>query len=145
MPISKEDLHYNPETQEISVKRERFDRLMDFVRNLLDELEATQDAKAVADYHARRAKALGRICEVIVEDIEAGSKAISKWLEDHSIQELSKRSGVPYATCHRIINRQLATNSLSLSAFSKLLKAVEEEAFPLRLKATETLPNQKRS
>src|SRR5215510_8650161 len=125
LPINKNDVRYDPETQEITLKRERFDQLLNFIRQTVEKLEAAEDARDIAEYRAKRAAASQTVFQTILDDLEAGSKKISKWADTHSIKQLSERSGIPYATCHRIVTERLAKQNVHMADFVRLVEAAE--------------------
>ena len=127
-PIGKSDIHYNPQTQEVTLRREKFDGLVSFVRELVADLERLHDQRDIARYQARRAQAAASIFECLVHDVEAGSLAIANWVSTHSIKQLSERTGIPYATCHRIITERLKASTIEVGDLAKLLHATEESA-----------------
>lgn len=128
LPLTRNDVTYNSETGEVTLTREKFDQLMGFLRDTLQELENEQDSKRVAEFDARRANAAEKIYEVLLEDMEIGSQAITKWVEEHPISELAQRSGIPYATCHRIVNSGLPKKTVRLKDYAALLKVTSPAA-----------------
>ncbi|HEV2964256.1 MAG TPA: hypothetical protein VG649_20685, partial [Candidatus Angelobacter sp.] len=56
--------------------------------------------------------------------VQAGSETITAWVKAHSILELSQRSGIPYTTCHRIVNDRLQRSSVALRDFFALMQVV---------------------
>jgi hypothetical protein len=127
LPITKKDIHYSSETGEVTLKREKFDELMVFLRKTLQELENTRDEKILADFEARRASASENLAKVILNDLEAGSNAISKYLIKHSKTELAKKAGIPYATCHRILETGLASKNVRLRDYANLVRAAAHD------------------
>jgi predicted transcriptional regulator len=125
LPIEKKDIQYNPETQEVTLQREKFDNLMRFVRDVMKELDQVEEERDIAQYQSRRSEAAENVYKTLIDDMELASSAISKWVDSHSIQELAKRSGIPYATCHRIVEGRLKHGSVSMNVFKKLLQATK--------------------
>lgn len=134
LPIQKTDIQYNSEAQEVTLKREKFDALMRYVRDAMKELDEAEEDREIAEYQRRRASASESIFKIIVDDLEFAYKAISGWVEEHSIQELSTRSGVPYATCHRIVETRLKEGNVSMKQLQSLFAAIEpKERIPERV------------
>jgi CheY-like chemotaxis protein len=54
------------------------------------------------------------------------SAAIREWLgaPGHSLLELSERSGISYATCHRIVNERLGTQKIEIGHLQKMVAAI---------------------
>jgi hypothetical protein len=127
LPITKKDIQYSSENNEVTLKREKFDELMGFLRDALVELETARDEQHLAQFEARRFAAAESISSVILDDLEAGTNAISKWASEHSIQELSQKTGIPYATCHRIVMTGLPKKNVRLKDYAKLVKAVSTQ------------------
>src|SRR5579864_1212382 len=127
LPIEKKDIQYNPHTQEVTLKREKFDELMGFVRDAMKELDEAEEAREIAEYRVRRSTSKENVYETIMDDLGLASNAITKWVDSHSIQELSKRSGIPYATCQRIVDSRLKKERLSVRNFKSLLGAIKEK------------------
>ena len=122
-PIQKSDVHYNAETQEVTLPREKFDQLIGFVRELVGQVEAAEDQRDVARYRSRRAEGFLAALE---KEVQTGSNAIGDWVDAHSVMQLSQQSGIPYATCHRMVRGQLEKSMVKLRDFFKLIKVVDQ-------------------
>ncbi len=120
-PIKKSDVHYNPETQEVTMDREKFDRLVKYVADLVGQVETAEDSRDVARYRARRAEG---IVELLAANVQSGAAAITDWVDQNSVKQLSEQSGIPYATCHRIVNARLEKSTVGLGQFLKMVKVV---------------------
>ncbi len=123
-PIQKSDIQYNPETQEVTLGREKFDHLVKYVRDLVSQVEAAEDSRDVARYRARRAEG---ILELLEAGVQSGATAINDWVEQNSVKQLSERSGIPYATCHRIVTTRLDKTTVGLDQFLKMVEVVGGE------------------
>ena len=124
-PVTKSDVHYNSETREVTLKREKYDALVEYIRGLVRQLAATEDERDIAQYRARRANMSERVVQQMLQDsVVAASQSVSQWLESHSIRELSKRTGISYATCYRIVNERMGTLQMDVGNLSKFVDAV---------------------
>ncbi len=121
-PLTKKDVLYDPQKQEVTLKREKFDRLVAFVQDLLDRVESAEDARDFATHRARRAEASADILQALTTRVQESTAAIRHWLESHSIKELSELTGIPYATCHRIVNERLGTRNVEFHHLADMLK-----------------------
>lgn len=128
-PLEKADIQYDPEKQEITLKREKFDAMIEFMRTLVERVEAVEDEKDIESYRIRRAEATGDVLQSFLSMAQEAGGSVERWLQapEHSIRELSQRSGVPYATCHRIITERLKTDKIGIGELAKLLKVVEAD------------------
>lgn len=137
-PLEKGDIQYNPTSEEVSIKREKFDVFVKYVQELQEKLEAAEDARDVAQYRARKAGKTADVLEALTEDILQGTDAVREWLASgHTLQELSARTGIPYATCHRIVNERLGTPNVEIGYLQKMIAAVSRRgrAFVARAEA----------
>jgi CheY-like chemotaxis protein len=125
-PIGKDDVKYNAQSQEVSLKREKFDELIKYISELTAEAEEADHARAAAQYRQRRASASNTILEQVLLGLAAGSKAIREWVDEHSIKKLSERTGIPYATCHRLVTERLGNSKLSIKDLVTMLSKVAE-------------------
>jgi len=124
-PLEKNDIQYNPMSEEVSIKREKFDAFVKYVQELQEKLEAAEDARDVAQYRARKEGKTADVLQALAEDVFQGTAAIRGWLASgHSLQELSTRTGIPYATCHRIVNERLGTPNVEIGHLQKMIAAV---------------------
>ncbi len=131
-PLDKSDIHYNPSSEEVSMKREKFDAFVKYVQALEEKLEAAEDARDVAKYRARKAGKTADVLQALTEDVLRGTAAVREWLgsPSHTIQELSTRTGIPYATCHRIVNERLGTPNVEIGHLKKMVSAVSRDRRP---------------
>ncbi len=114
------------------MKREKFDAFVKYVQALEEKLEAAEDARDVATYRARKAGRTADVLQALTEDIGRGTKAVREWLDSpgHTILELSTRTGIPYATCHRIVNDRLGTPNVEIGHLKKMVSAVSRDRRP---------------
>jgi hypothetical protein len=54
------------------------------------------------------------------------NRNVEAWLSGNSIQELSRRTKIPYASCHRIIRERLRSGEVEVGALGKTLQVVQE-------------------
>ena len=125
-PLEKSDIHYDPSSEEVSMKREKFDAFVKYVQGLQEKLETVEDAGDVATYRARKAEKTSDVLQALTEDVLEGTAAVRQWLEspNHTIRELSARTGISYATCHRIVNERLGTPNVGIGHLNKMVSAV---------------------
>lgn len=124
-PLEKSDIQYNATSEEVSIKREKFDAFVKYVQELQEKLEAAEDARDVAQYRARKEGKTADVLQALAEDVFQGTAAVRGWLASgHSLQELSTRAGIPYATCHRIVNERLGTPNVEIGHLQKMIAAV---------------------
>jgi len=125
-PLEKKDIHYDPSTQDVSMKREKFDAFVKYVEELQEKLESTKDAADFERFDARKAKDSSNLLRDLVEYVEEGTVAIREWLssDGHSISELSRRTGISYATCHRIVTERLEGPSMGVGQLTEMVAAV---------------------
>jgi hypothetical protein len=128
-PIEKSDITYDPEKQEVTLKREKFDALIEFVGSLLARLEDVEDQRDIESYRARRAEVSAGVMENLLREVDGAREAVHQWLNErgHSILELSKRAGIPYATCYRIIRERLATDDMEIGKLAKIVEVVDQD------------------
>ena len=124
-PLEKADIQYNPTSEEVSLKREKFDAFVRYVQELQERLEAAEDERDVAQYRARKEGKTADLLQALTEDVFQGTSAVRGWLASgHTLQELSTRTGIPYATCHRIVNERLGTPNVEIGHLQKMIAAV---------------------
>jgi hypothetical protein len=128
-PIRKSDIHYDPTSQEVTLKREKFDALVSFTQDLLKQLEAVEDARDAQRYRGRKAQSTADVLQALTEDVLQGTAAVREWLESpgHTIQELSQRTGIPYATCYRIVNERLGTPNVEIGQLENFISVVRKD------------------
>src|SRR5271170_2802970 len=98
LPLEKKDVHYDAVKGEVSLKRDKFDDLMHFVRDLLEEAQELENERDTARSRQKRAVATADLYAELLDD---ANKGVERWLENNTIQQLSRETGIPYATCHR--------------------------------------------
>jgi hypothetical protein len=124
-PVSRNDVRYNSDTQEVTLEREKFDALMQYVRGLGEQLAAAEDDRDIERYRVRRANASAKVVHEILKDaISAASLSVSRWLEENSILELSRRTGISYPTCYRMVKERLGTGEMDVEALSTMVNAI---------------------
>jgi CheY-like chemotaxis protein len=125
-PIQKSDVHYDASSDEVTLKRDKFEAFVKYAHELMDKLEEAEDAGDVQRYRTRRAEQTGNVLQALTEDVLQGTAAVRRWLElpEHTIRELSTRTGIPYATCHRIVNERLGTPNVEIGYFKKMVGVV---------------------
>jgi CheY-like chemotaxis protein len=131
-PLEKRDIQYDPSSEDLSIKREKFDAFVKYVQGLEQSLEAAEDARDVAKYRARKAGKTADVLQALTEDVVKGTAAVRDWLASsgHTLQELSERTGIPYATCHRIVNERLGTPNLEIGYLQKMISGVSRDQKP---------------
>ncbi|MGB2605742.1 MAG: sigma-70 family RNA polymerase sigma factor [Candidatus Sulfotelmatobacter sp.] len=132
-PIDRSDVHYNAETQEVTLPREKFDALIGYVRDLVERASAADDERDIAEYRERRAKVSESVLQEMLSDVaDLAAKSVSRWLESHSIRQLSERSGIPYASCHRIVSERLGASRVDMETLSRLAGAIRAPEIEIR-------------
>jgi len=128
-PLTKDDIRYDPEKQEVTLKREKFDALIGFVKEMLAKTDAVEDERDIAGYRARKAEATSTVFEGLMEKVREVSGDVEAWLSapQHTILDLSQRTGIPYATCHRIVTERIRTPEVEVGHLAKLAKAIEPD------------------
>jgi CheY-like chemotaxis protein len=131
-PLDKSDIHYDPSSEDVSIKREKFDAFVKYVQALEEKLEAAEDERDVAKYRARKAGKTADVLQALTEDVVKGTAAVREWLgsPSHTLLELSTRTGIPYATCHRIVNERLGTPNIEIGHLKKMVLAVSRDRRP---------------
>lgn len=128
LPLEKKDIHYDPLRGEVSLKREKFDGMIQFIRDLMEETQRTENARDTAVARRRRADAKARVWSAYADVMEDANQAIRDWVNDNTIQELSRRAQIPYATCHRIIRERLSSGQVDVDTMKKMLKVTQVDA-----------------
>src|SRR5882762_9814088 len=131
-PLEKNDIQYNPSSEEVSMKRAKFDAFVKYAQALEEKLEAAEDARDVANYRARKAGKTADVLQALTEDVLKGTAAVRTWLGEpsHTLLELSTRTGIPYATCHRIVNERLGTPNVEIGHLQQMISAVSRDRRP---------------
>lgn len=117
-PLQKNDVHYNAETKEVTLGRDKFDALIGFVRELVQRVESTEDARDIAGYRARRSEGL-------LQEFRKGAQSIHEYVEANSLSQLARQSEIPYATCYRIVKTGLPESKVEFGDFLKLIEVAE--------------------
>jgi hypothetical protein len=123
LPLKKEDIHYDSTTGEVSMKREKFDRLMQFLRDTMEQAHGAENARDTARARQRRAET-GGVASAYASIVDEANRSVVAWLDLNPIQELSRRTGIPYATCHRIVNERLPKAQVDVETLGRILRAV---------------------
>jgi predicted transcriptional regulator len=128
LPFEKSDIHYDTTKGEVSLKREKFDELIRFVQDLLKEAEQTENERDTARSRQRRAAQTADVVTAYADFMEEANSGIQHWLENNTIQELSRRTGIPYASCYRIVRERLGSAQITVDTLGKILKVVGPSA-----------------
>lgn len=125
-PLRKEDIQYDPQREEVTVPRGKFDAFVRYVQALEEKLEAAEDERDVAEYRAQKAGKTADVLSLLIQNVEKATVAIRQWLEapGHSLMELAERSRIPYATAHRIVNERLGTPKIEMGYLQSMVAAV---------------------
>jgi|SRR5579863_9249613 len=130
LPFEKSDVHYDATKGEVSLKREKFDELIRFVRDLLKQTQQAENERDTARSRQRRSAEAADVATAYADLVENANVGIRGWLQNNTIQELSRRTGIPYASCHRIIRERLGSAQVSVDALGKILKVVGRTTEP---------------
>jgi hypothetical protein len=124
-PFAKKDLHYDPARKEVSLSVENFDALVKFMQELVDRAETAEDNAGVFRYRLRESQATAGILAAAFEQVK---DQLRGWLAaSHTIRELATRTGIPYATCYRIVKERLEKNESVDSGDLQKIAAVMNE------------------
>lgn len=125
-PIEKSDIHWGAE--EVTMKRDKFEALIRYVQDVSQKLVQAEDELSFQRYDTRKAEKAADVFLGLSASLGETKEAVQKWLANpkHSIQELSRRTGIPYATCHRIITDRLADGRIETGQLKKLARAIGE-------------------
>ena len=105
IPFDKKDVHYDSDRREIFLSVEKFDALVKFMQDLVRRAEDAEDAAGVFRNRMRENEASAGVLQSAFEKVR---DQVRDWLADeHTIQELAERAGIPYATCYRIVKDRL--------------------------------------
>jgi hypothetical protein len=131
-PIDKSDIEWRPE--DVTMKRDRFEALLAYVENVSKRLVDAEDELSFERYDTRKAKKEADVFSALSESLMETEEGIQQWLADpeNSIQELSRRTKIPYATCHRIVTERLPHSRVETGQLKKIAKAIRDE--PVKLK-----------
>jgi len=127
-PLDKKDVHYDAVRGEVSLKREKFDAMVQLIRDLLEETHQAENARDTALARRRRAETKANVLSAYADVMEEANQAIQSWVDENTIQELSRRTQIPYATCHRIIRERLPKGQVETGTVQKILKATQANA-----------------
>lgn len=128
LPVTKRDIHYDAERDEVTLKREKFDALVAFARDLARSAQDLENDTAIARYRGRRAQAESAILETLLQAVPTFGPMVRAWIDQHSIKQLSERAGIPYATCHRIVNERLPEGRIDMVELANILRVISEPA-----------------
>ncbi|HKT46620.1 MAG TPA: helix-turn-helix transcriptional regulator [Candidatus Acidoferrales bacterium] len=132
-PIEKEDIRWG--AKEVTMERGKFEALLHYLQDVSERLVQAEDELSFQRHDTRKAEKAADVFLGLSASLSETKQAIQKWLDDpkNSIQELSRRTGIPYATCHRIVTERLEDARIETGQLQKLAKAVAGTA---RLQAT---------
>jgi Cro/C1-type HTH DNA-binding domain len=127
-PIEKSDIHWG--TDEVTMKRDKFEVLISYLQDVSERLVKAEDELSFQRYDTRKVKQEANVLLALSASLSETEEGIQRWLADpkNSIQELSRRTGIPYATCHRIVTERLADARIETGQLKKLAKAINEES-----------------
>lgn len=129
-PLEKTDIHYDPASEQVLIKHEKFDAFVKYVQALEERLEAAEDACDLAEYRARKAGKTADLLQALADVVLEGTTAIRDWLSSgHTLQELSDKTSIPYATCHRIVHERFGTPSLEFGHLERMLSALSKGTY----------------
>lgn len=129
-PIEKSDIHWGKD--EVTMKREKFTALIKHLQEVSQKLVEAEDELSFQQYDTQQAENAANVFVGLSASLSETEAGIQRWLENpkNSIQELSRRTGIPYATCHRIVTERLATAQVETGQLKKLARAIGEEPEP---------------
>lgn len=125
-PFAKKDLHYDPARKEVSLSVENFDALVKFMQELVDRVETAEDDAGVFRYRLKETQATAGVLAAAFELVK---DQLRDWLAaSHTIRELATRTGIPYATCYRIVKERLEKDgSVDSDDLQKIAAVVNED------------------
>src|SRR5215471_14488777 len=107
-PFDKKDIHYDAAKKEVSLSVEKFDALVKFMQELVERMETAEENAGVFRYRMTEAQATAGVFSAALERVK---DELRDWLSaSHTIRELALRTGIPYATCYRIVKDRLEKN-----------------------------------
>jgi len=127
-PLEKDDILWGPE--EVTLKRAKFEALLGYLQDVSERLVRAEDQLSFERFDARKAKKEADVFVALAAGLSEAEHGIRKWLADpeNSIQELARRAGIPYATCHRIVAGRLASGQIETGQLKRLAKAVSSRS-----------------
>lgn len=127
LPLKKNDVTYNAANREVSLKVEKFDELMKFIQELLEQSQSAENARDTARARQRRAEASTDVVAAYAQIVDEANRKVQSWVDENTIQELSRRSKIPYATCHRIVRERLPNAKIEVGTLGEILQVVVED------------------
>ncbi len=126
-PIEKSDIRWGKD--EVTMKRAKFTALIKHLQEVSQRLVEAEDELSFQRHDARQAETEANVFLGLSASLSETEAGIRRWLKNpkNSIQELRRRTGIPYATCHRIITERLATAQVETGQLKKLARAIGEE------------------
>ncbi len=127
-PIEKSDIHWG--TEEVTMERDKFEALIGYLQDVSQRLVEAEDELSFQRYDTRKAEKAADVFLGLSASLSETEEGIQRWLADpkNSIQELSRRTEIPYATCHRIVTERLADARIETGQLKKLAKAIGEKS-----------------
>ena len=78
-PLEKSDIRYDLTSEEVSIKREKFDAFVKYVQELQEKLEVAEDARDVSQYWARRRPPADRPARELARQLAQAIYAVHDW------------------------------------------------------------------
>lgn len=126
LPLKQSDVTYDPASRRVTLTPQKFDELIKFIQELLEQAQTAENARDTARSRQRRQEAAADVVTAYAQILEEANRNVEAWLSANSIQELSRRTKIPYASCHRIIRERLRSGEVEVGALGKILQAVQE-------------------
>jgi len=125
-PFDKKDVHYDASKKEISLSVEKFDALVKFIQELVDRVETAEENAGVSRYRMKEAQATAGVLAAAFEQVKGD---LREWLgASHNIRELAIRTGIPYATCYRIVKERMENDeSVDSGDLQKIASVLNED------------------
>ena len=127
LPLKQNDVTYDSASRRVTLTPQKFDELMAFVQELLEERQMAENARDTARARQRRAETAADVVTAYAEIVEEAAQRVHRWLDENTIQELSRRSRIPYASCHRIVRERLRSGQVEVGTLEKILRVVNED------------------
>jgi hypothetical protein len=131
IPFDKNDVRYDAARKEVSLSVQKFDALVHFIQALLQRIESAEDLEGVLRYRLNEFDAENSLLQSVFQKVR---KDVSAWLgSEHTIRELANRTGIPYATCYRIVKDRLEKGeSVDTGNLVKIEAVVSEDLKKIR-------------
>jgi chromosome condensin MukBEF ATPase and DNA-binding subunit MukB len=138
IPFDKNDVKYDAAKKEVSLSIEKFDALVHFIQDLLGRIERAEDTESILDYRLEEMNAENSVLQAVFQKVR---KDVGAWLgSEHTIRELANRTGIPYATCHRIVKDRLEKGeSVDTGDLMKIEVVVSEDLKKARAEVGEDI------